>query len=192
MQLGKALLVYLPLFLTTMILLVLAFNLIQIPFSLIGKKAVYAVLIVQFYYLSLITATYCITASSAFNVSEPALIIIFILFLYYFLQGFYREKFLDLSLQNQTTRTVLSALIFAACIFTPICFYFKLFFFPRPVLWLVSLTDWLISIPIVGGILLTAARIASGLFLLGAVFVTLLTIFKGSLLLYRKLFNRFS
>lgn len=123
------------------------FGIIQIPFALIGRPAVYIVLLFRTYLLSLFAAV-CVFIASHNGLTVIPFIVIFVIVLF----GEFMEPFSN----NQTDSSNQNYIFFSAILSIIIFFvlyltnYFPLIQIP---MFFFSAASWLLSLPVIGSIL---------------------------------------
>lgn len=148
-------------------ILVPIFNIIQLPFAIIHRYAVYAVLTYKTYLLCQYFSLMTLMGIQNFNISPTLPLIIFSIILLWFNFGSIgvHNRYSDEG-DNQHANYYH---FFSGIISVPalvILFKFKIYFLYQPIIWYFSLTEWLLDIPILGTIFNFIFYYAAGMFLL--------------------------
>ena len=125
----------------------LAFGIIQIPFALISRTAVYAVMVFRTYFLSLFSAV-CIMIAAQNNLSTIPFLVVFACILFGEVISPYKNNEDEPSTQNYIAcSAVVSVILFLLLYFSntfPLIAVPRLFF---------SAAAWILNLPIIGSIL---------------------------------------
>ncbi len=158
-----AIITVLYMFFAVSVIISFAWNLLQIPFAIIGRWAVILCHVPYFYYLSVSLALSVKANVIHFSTSPIPLLIVGTLFFFFVAAIPGSKGALAASLENpQPIIHFVFPLLFSVLVWYE--YYFDLYFCIRPVLWVFSVLDFLLKNPFLGGLL-------RGLFVMFSLFV---------------------
>lgn len=151
-------------------------SIIQLPFAIIHKNAARAVIVVYSYYICMFFSSHTLAATEQSNLSPvPFFIVYSLVILFSHISMITPRR--NSPNHNSEDQTLFLVLAIASIPAYLLMFHFGFYFFPQPLQWYFSLIEFLLSVPLLGGIISFLFHYLSGIFLLGILLYMVIFLF---------------